>query len=83
MRLEALEHNQRTKRVIVTPLGQEFMERYIDRMLTVEQQAWQVLEERERAMLTRLTRKYCRLIQAALTRRPTTESSSSEDLSSQ
>lgn len=82
VRLEPLEHNQRTKRVIVTPAGQRFMEQHIDRMLTVEQQAWQLLDMEERVTLTRLTRKYCRLIQAALTQFPTTESSSSEDLSS-
>lgn len=81
VRLEPLEHNQRTKQVIVTQAGEQFMERYIDRMLDMERQAWQLMKEQERVMLTRLTRKYCGLIRAAL--EPlTTELSSSEDLSS-
>lgn len=79
VRLEALEHNQRTKQVTLTPMGEQFMEQHVDRMLSVEQQAWQVLDEHERVALTRLTRKYCRLIQAALTQPPITEFSSSED----
>lgn len=79
VRLEALEHNQRTKQVILTPLGEQFMEQHVDQMLSVEQQAWQVLDENERVMLTQLTRKYCRLIQASLKQLPTTESLSSED----
>lgn len=83
VRLELVEHNQRTKQVILTPLGQRFMEQYIDRILEVERQAWQVMEEQERAALTCLTRKYCGLIQTALEQMPTTEPSSSEDLSSQ
>lgn len=82
VRLEPLEHNQRTKQVILTQPGERFMEQYIDRMLLVEQQAWQTMEERERVMLTRLTRKYCNLIRTALKQPPTIESSSSEDLSS-
>lgn len=52
--------------MILTPLGEQFMEQYIDRMLDVEQQAWQAMEEQERVMLTRLTRKYCGLIRGAL-----------------
>lgn len=82
VRLEPLEHNQRMKQVILTQLGEQFMERYIDRMLDVEQQAWQDMEEQERVMLTRLTRKYCSLIRTALQQPPTMKSSSSEDLSS-
>ena len=82
VRLEPLEHNQRTKQVILTPPGEQFMEQYIDRMLEVEQQAWQDMDEQERVMLTRLTRKYCGLIRTALAQFPTIESSSSEDLSS-
>lgn len=66
VRLEPLEHNQRTKQVIVTQAGEQFMERYIDRMLDMERQAWQLMEEQERVMLTQLTRKYCGLIRAAL-----------------
>ena len=83
VRLEPLAHNQRTKQVILTQPGERFVEQYIDRMLGVEQQAWQAMEERERVLLTRLTRKYCGLIQSTLERSSTTtESSSSEDLSS-
>nr|WP_326185765.1 MarR family transcriptional regulator [uncultured Oscillibacter sp.] len=83
VRLEPLEHNQRTKQVLLTQSGERFMERRIDRMLDAEQQAWQAMEERERALLTRLTRKYAGLVRTALEQAPTTiESSSSEDLSS-
>lgn len=66
VRLEPLEHNQRTKQVIVTQAGEQFMEQYIDRMLDMERQSWQLMEERERVMLTQLTRKYCGLLRAAL-----------------
>lgn len=73
VRLEPLEHNQRTKQVILTPLGEQFMEQHIDRILSVEQQAWLAMEEQERVMLTRLTRKYCNLIRTALNQPPTIE----------
>lgn len=78
VRLEPLEHNQRTKQVILTPAGEQFMEQYIDRMLAMEQQAWQAMEEQERIMLTRLTRKYCGLIRGALEQFPETKTTTSE-----
>lgn len=83
VRLEPLENNQRTKQASLTENGEQFAQQHIDRMIKVEQQAWQELEEQERTTLTRLTRKYCALIQAGLEQIPTIKSSSSEDLSSQ
>ena len=83
VRLEPLEHNQRTKQIILTALGQQFVEQHIDRIHDVECQMWEVMEEQERALLIRFTRKYCGLVKAALEQPPTIESSSSEDLSSQ
>lgn len=83
VRLEPLEHNQRTKQASLTEAGERFAEKYIGRVLAVEKQAWQELEEQERSALTRLTRKYCGLIRTALEQLPTIESSSSEDISSQ
>lgn len=66
VRLEPLEHNQRTKQIILTPLGQQFVEQHIDRIYDVECRMWEVMEEQERAMLIRFTRKYCDLVKAAL-----------------
>lgn len=83
VKLEPLEYNQRTKHAALTEAGERFTERYIGHMVKIEQQAWMAMEENERAMLTRLTRKYCGLIQRELQKEPTTQSSSSEDLSSQ
>lgn len=83
VRLEPLEHNQRTKAVILTGAGKQFIAQNIDHMLYVEQQAWQAMEENEQILLTQLTRKYCGLIRTALEQSSTIESSSSEDPSSQ
>ena len=83
VRLEPLEHNQRTKQIILTPLGQQFVEQHIDHIYNVECQMWEAMEEQERVMLIRFTRKYCDLIKAALEQPSKIESSSSEDISSQ
>lgn len=66
VRLEPLKHNQRTKQIILTPLGEQFVAQHIDRIHDVECQMWEAMEEQERAMLIRFTRKYCDLVKAAL-----------------
>lgn len=83
VRLEPLEYNQRTKQALLTERGEQFVRQHIDRLIEVEQQAWEKLEGQERGTLIRLTRKYCALIQAGLEQSSTIESPSSEDLSSQ
>lgn len=66
VRLEPLENNQRIKRIILTEGGERFVKENIARMHQLEEQAWQSLEENERASLTRLTKKFSVLIKAAL-----------------
>lgn len=83
LRLEALEHNLRTKQIILTEVGEQFMKDHIARLLAIEQRVWQTMEESERVTLTHLMGKYCNLLRAALEQPSITESSSSEDLSSQ
>lgn len=83
VRLETAENNQRIKYAVLTQRGELFAARYIDRMMQIEQQAWQELEQEEQDTLTRLTRKYCELIQTALQQGITTEQWSSEDTSSE
>lgn len=66
VRLETLENNQRTKNAILTTEGQLFVNKNITQMHKLEEKAWRSMTEEERRMLTRLTRKYSKLIEEAL-----------------
>lgn len=66
VRLETLENNQRVKKAILTTEGKNFVEKNIVRMHRLEENAWMSLTQEERGTLTRLTRKYCQLIEEAL-----------------
>ena len=64
--LEPLEHNQRTKQIILTQAGKQFVEQNVARMHHIEEQAWQTLSPEEQESLTVLTRRFGALITAAL-----------------
>lgn len=66
VRLEPLEHNQRTKQIILTPAGRQFVEQNVTRMHRLEERAWQSLSPEEQESLTGLTRRFGTLITAAL-----------------
>lgn len=66
IRLEILENNQRVKNAILTEEGKNLVEKNIVKMYTLEEKAWMSMTEEERKTLTKLTRKYCRLIETAL-----------------
>lgn len=66
VRLEPLEHNQRTKQIILTQAGKQFVEQNVARMHRIEEQAWQTLSPEEQESLTVLTRRFGALITAAL-----------------
>lgn len=66
VRLETLENNQRVKKAILTAEGKCFVEKNIAKMHKLEENAWVSMTEEERCALTRLTRKYCRLVEQAL-----------------
>lgn len=50
----------------LTTEGQLFVNKNITQMHKLEEKAWQSMTEEERRMLTRLTRKYSKLIEEAL-----------------
>lgn len=58
IRMETAETNLRTKRISLTEEGALFVREHIDSLLLLEERAWYSLEEEERILLTRLTRKY-------------------------
>ena len=66
VRLEPLEHNQRTKQIILTQAGKQFVEQNVARMHRIEEQAWQTLSPEEQESLTVLIRRFGALITAAL-----------------
>ena len=66
IRLEPCEENQRSKRAFLTDTGRPFVERHVVQMHQVEEKAWRKMEEQERAMFTKLTRKFSGLIQTEL-----------------
>ncbi len=66
IRLETLENNQRVKKAILTTEGKNFVEKNIVKMYELEEKAWMSMTEEERGALTRLTRKYSRLLKEAL-----------------
>lgn len=66
IRLETLENNQRVKKALLTTEGKNFVEKNIVKMRELEEKAWMSMTEEERSTLTRLTRKYSRLVKEAL-----------------
>ena len=66
VRLEAIENNLRTKQIILTDFGAQFIKKHIDSVLQLEETVWYMMPEEERAALTRLTQKYNALIKAEL-----------------
>lgn len=66
IRLEPFEENQRSKQASLTEDGRLFVEKHVVRMHQVEEKAWGRLEDGERAMLTKLTRKFSGLIRQEL-----------------
>lgn len=66
VRLETIENNLRTKQIILTDLGAQFIKKHIDSVLQLEETVWYMMPEEERAALTRLTQKYNALIKAEL-----------------
>ena len=66
IRLETCEGNQRSKQAFLTEKGKAFVKRYVVQMYQAEERAWSALDEEEREALTRLTVKFCGLIQKEL-----------------
>lgn len=66
VRLEPLEHDQRTKQIILTQAGSQFVEQNVAKMHRLEEQAWQALSPEEQESLTDLTRRFGALITASL-----------------
>ena len=66
IRLEPLENDQRSKRAILTPAGERYVETTIARTRRLEEQAWQALTEEEQAALIRLTRRYSAALRQSL-----------------
>lgn len=66
IRLETLEHNLRTKRIVLTEAGTAFVEEYIISVDRIEEAVWNTMSTEERVMLIQLTRKYNRLMKAEL-----------------
>lgn len=64
--LETLESNQRVKKAILTTDGKKFVEKNIVKMYELEEKAWMSMTEEERGTLTKLTRKYSKLVKEAL-----------------
>lgn len=81
IRLEPLEHDQRSKRAILTQAGARYVETTIARTRCLEEQAWQALTEEDQAALIRLTRQYSAALRCALRSQETqVDTCSSEDL---
>lgn len=66
-RLETKENNLRTKQILLTEAGIQFVEKYIDSMLRIEERAWTALETEERQQLILISQKFNRLLASELT----------------
>ena len=66
IRLAPFEHDQRSKRALITPEGRRFVESTIARTRRVEEQAWKTLTVEEQATLIRLTRQFSTALRQAL-----------------
>ena len=58
IRLSPFEHDQRSKRALLTQEGRRFVETTIARTRRMEEQAWQTLTTEGQADLIRLTRQF-------------------------
>ena len=83
--LKPYENNQRSKKAILTPLGEELVEKQVIRMHQIEEQTWEKLAKQEQDSLARLTRKYADVLSETLQemKRQKNEIKSSEDLQPQ
>lgn len=66
VRLETVENNLRTKRIILTEHGKAFMKEYVDSVLEIEEKIWYKMNAEERIALTVLTQKYNALLKTEL-----------------
>ena len=66
IRLEPLEHDQRSKRALLTPQGERCLTERILPALRLEEQAWLSLTEEEQAALPRITHKFSTALRRAL-----------------
>lgn len=64
--LEPYENNQRTKRAVLTPKGQNLVEKQVINMHRIEDEAWQQLSLEEQKTLAHLTRKYTDVLSKTL-----------------
>lgn len=78
--LEPFEHNQRSKRALLTPEGSRFLLTVIARTRQLEEQAWQALTAQEQQTLTLLTNRFSAALSALLQPNTTKNPCSSEDL---
>ena len=68
IQLSPLEHDQRSKRALLTQEGRRFVESTIARTRRMEEQAWQTLTRAEQADLIRLTRQFSSALRQSLNR---------------
>ena len=68
IQLSPLEHDQRSKRALLTQEGRRFVESTIARTRRMEEQAWQTLTKEEQADLIRLTRQFSSALRQSLNR---------------
>lgn len=66
LRLVPFEHDQRSKRALLTQEGRRFVESTIARTRRVEERAWQSLTEEEQAALIRLTHQFSTALRQSL-----------------
>ncbi|HIX15930.1 MAG TPA: winged helix DNA-binding protein [Candidatus Hungatella pullicola] len=67
IRLEPYEDNQRSKQAFLTDTGKPFVEKNVLQMHRIEERAWRQMSGEEQEALTKLTKKFCGLIQKELT----------------
>ena len=66
IRLAPFEHDQRSKRALLTPEGQRFVETTIAQSRYLEEQAWKTLTREEQADLIRLTHQFSTALRRVL-----------------
>ena len=66
VRLAPFEHDQRSKRALLTPEGQRFVETTIAQSRYLEEQAWKTLTREEQADLIRLTHQFSTALRRVL-----------------
>ena len=66
IQLSPFEHDQRSKRAVLTQEGRRFVETTIVRTRRIEERAWQALTREEQAELIRLTRRFSSALRQSL-----------------